>query len=83
MKCNIIQNQSKSELLSILKRKPLLINYVIALQTEVKKAQPREVMQSLQGGRGRASRTLAGRGFCKYNGNQCGDQFDCLQYFLV
>ena len=36
------------------------------LQTEVKKAQPREVMQSLQGGRGRAGRALAGRGFCKY-----------------
>ncbi|XP_020607573.1 RNA-binding protein Musashi homolog 2-like isoform X1 [Orbicella faveolata] len=32
-------------------------------KTEVKKAQPREVMQSLQGGRGRAGRTLAGRGF--------------------
>ena len=34
-------------------------------QTEVKKAQPREVMQSLQGGRGRAGRGMAGRGFCK------------------
>ncbi|CAH3155642.1 unnamed protein product, partial [Pocillopora meandrina] len=32
-------------------------------KTEVKKAQPREVMQSLQGGRGRAGRALAGRGF--------------------
>lgn len=31
-------------------------------KTEVKKAQPREVMQSLQGGRGRAGRTMAGRG---------------------
>ncbi|CAH3120387.1 unnamed protein product [Porites lobata] len=32
-------------------------------KTEVKKAQPREVMQSLQGGRGRAGRGMAGRGF--------------------
>ncbi|XP_029184523.1 RNA-binding protein Musashi homolog 2-like isoform X1 [Acropora muricata] len=32
-------------------------------KTEVKKAQPREVMQSLQGGRGRVGRAMAGRGF--------------------
>ena len=31
----------------------------------MKKAQPREVMQSLQGGRGRVGRAMAGRGFCE------------------
>lgn len=34
-------------------------------QVEVKKAQPKEVMFSLQGGRGRARGGLFGRGICK------------------
>jgi len=52
---------------SLLCNNIILICNLKLLQTEVKKAQPREVMQSLQGGRGRAGRTLAGRGFCKYS----------------
>ena len=48
----------------------LPILHVLMFQTEVKKAQPREVMQSLQGGRGRVGRGMAARGFCKLFGDE-------------